>query len=134
MDYLCPLCGRVGVPDPIRTLMDERYAPGRCGTTINDDRHGNRHLTLLRRDIYEASLVSNTGRVRRVRQPTPSQQEGTLLMTAELCVFVHGSRQVCDLPEDHPRHHGGEPQMRGRENHEFVAPAPSQQEAFPDGD
>lgn len=69
-DYLCPQCGRVGQPDLDRTMMDDRYAPGTCP----HGGHSNRHLTLVRRDIYDASLVSRHGKVIKVRQPHPKQE------------------------------------------------------------
>ena len=47
MDYLCSLCGRVGVPEDGFTLMDDRYVPGRCPFHIRGK------VTLLRRDVYE---------------------------------------------------------------------------------
>ena len=75
-DYLCPICGGIGVPDDTFTLIDQRYAPGKCMNARSlgqNGNHGNRHLTLLRRDIYEASRLSRTGRVREVRQPVKQE-------------------------------------------------------------
>jgi len=48
--YLCPVCGREGVVDKDMTLMDDRFAPGRC--TIQHPGKGMKRLVLVRADVY----------------------------------------------------------------------------------
>ena len=42
--FLCPTCGGEGIPDDGMTLMDDRYAPGRC--------LAHKRITLIREDVY----------------------------------------------------------------------------------
>jgi len=48
--YLCPKCGQVGIPDPDYTLMDARYAPGRCP----NKQHPKARMILVREDVVRA--------------------------------------------------------------------------------